>query len=57
MEAQGIRGEGLGVRSDHKSKLFKPLLQVFRGSPIMHFDRLGVRGIFFDFRGPWRKKD
>ena len=41
-----------GVREDYKSKVvyhFKPLFQVFRGPPEVHFDNLGVCGTFFDF--------
>ena len=37
----------VGVREDHISKVlhpFKPLLQVFRGPLIIHFDSLGVGG-------------
>jgi hypothetical protein len=48
-----------GVREDYKSKVlyhFKPLLQVFRGPPVVHFDNLGVCGTFFDFSGSVEQK-
>ena len=32
------------------------MLQVFRGPPVIHFDNLGVRGIFFDFYGSMEQK-
>ena len=44
MDPRGVRGEGLGVREDHKRKVLyriKPLLQVFMGPPAVHFDNLG----------------
>ena len=59
MDPQGVCGEGLGVRNDHKSKVlyhFKPLIQVSKGPPTVNFDSLGVREIFFDFLGLWSKK-
>ena len=55
MDPQGVSGEGLGgLRRSQKYKAlhpFKPLLQVFRGSPVVHIYNLGVRGSVFYFKG------
>ena len=53
MDPQGVLGEGVGgPRRSQELYLFKPLLQLFRSPPVLHFDNLGVRGNCFDFWGP-----
>jgi hypothetical protein len=48
-----------GVRKDHKSNVLwplKPLLKVFWGPPVVHFDNIGPVNFFFTFRVHGAKK-